>query len=185
LFPVYVTIMQWGNEWTGLPAPPVDLLHKPCGHRTTARVVCGECGAEMTDTPAASIPLNLADVGAFLAASGLRLTEVTGQSVTGTLKLGPQHHTPWGIVHGGVYTTAIESAASAGATAAVAERGQFAVGVHKSDFLRSTKSATATLHATPVHQGRTQQLWDVTITDQDGHQLARGALRLQNVDARR
>jgi 1,4-dihydroxy-2-naphthoyl-CoA hydrolase len=140
----------------------------------------------MTDTPAVPIPLNLADVSAFLAASGLRLTEVTGQSVTGTLELGPQHHTPWGIVHGGVYTTAIESAASVGATAAVAERGQIAVGVHNStDFLRSTKSATATLHATPVHQGRTQQLWDVTITDQDGHQLARGALRLQNVDARR
>ena len=49
LFPIYVAIMQWGNEWTGLPAPPVDLLHKPCGHRTTARVVCGECGAEITD----------------------------------------------------------------------------------------------------------------------------------------
>jgi DNA-binding HxlR family transcriptional regulator len=49
LFPIYVAIMQWGNEWTGLPAPPVDLLHKPCGHRTTARVVCAECGAEITD----------------------------------------------------------------------------------------------------------------------------------------
>ena len=33
LFPVYVALMQWGNEWTGLAAPPVDLLHKPCGHR--------------------------------------------------------------------------------------------------------------------------------------------------------
>ena len=68
----------------------------------------------MTDTPAVPIPLNLADASAFLAASGLRLTEVTGHSVTGTLELGPQHHTPWGIVHGGVYTTEIESAATAG-----------------------------------------------------------------------
>lgn len=140
----------------------------------------------MTNTPAAPIPMNLADVSAFLAASGLRLTEVTGRSVTGTLELGAQHHTAWGIVHGGVYTTAIETAASVGATAAVAERGQIAVGVHNStDFLRSTKSATATLHATPVYQGRTQQLWDATITDQDGRQLARGSLRLQNVDAPR
>jgi DNA-binding HxlR family transcriptional regulator len=49
LFPIYVAMIQWGNEWTGLPAPPVDLLHKPCGHRTTARVVCTECGAEITD----------------------------------------------------------------------------------------------------------------------------------------
>jgi len=47
LFPVYTALMQWGNEWTDLPAPPVELLHKPCGHRTTPRVVCGECGEEL------------------------------------------------------------------------------------------------------------------------------------------
>src|SRR5205807_4083303 len=43
LFPVYAALMQWGNEWTDLPAPPVDLLHKPCGHRASARVVCSHC----------------------------------------------------------------------------------------------------------------------------------------------
>ena len=140
----------------------------------------------MADTTAAPMPANLEDASAFLTAAGLRFTEVSGHGVTGTLELGPQHHTPWGIVHGGVYTTAVESAASVGATAAVAERGQVAVGVHNStDFLRSTQSTSATVRATPVHQGRTQQLWDVTITDQDGNQLARGSLRLQNVDARR
>ena len=47
LFPVYVALMQWGNEWTGLPAPPVDLLHKPCGHRVGARVVCSDCGQDI------------------------------------------------------------------------------------------------------------------------------------------
>ena len=140
----------------------------------------------MTDTTGVPIPTNLEDASAFLAASGLHLTEVSGQGVTGTLELGPQHHTPWGIVHGGVYTTAVESAASVGASAAVAARGQIAVGVYNStDFLRSTQAGSATVRAMPVHQGRTQQLWDVTITDQDGHQLARGSLRLQNINARR
>jgi DNA-binding HxlR family transcriptional regulator len=47
LFPVYVALMQWGNEWTGLPAPPVELLHKPCGHRVGVRVVCSECGQDI------------------------------------------------------------------------------------------------------------------------------------------
>ncbi|SIR90447.1 winged helix-turn-helix transcriptional regulator [Williamsia sterculiae] len=49
LFPVYVAMMEWGNHWTGLTAPPVDLLHKPCGHRMHARVVCSECGEEISD----------------------------------------------------------------------------------------------------------------------------------------
>jgi DNA-binding HxlR family transcriptional regulator len=47
LFPVYSALMQWGNEWTGLHAPPVELLHKPCGRRTTVRVVCSECGEDI------------------------------------------------------------------------------------------------------------------------------------------
>jgi DNA-binding HxlR family transcriptional regulator len=47
LFPVYAALMQWGNEWTDLPAPPVELLHKPCGERTTVRVVCSDCGEDI------------------------------------------------------------------------------------------------------------------------------------------
>jgi DNA-binding HxlR family transcriptional regulator len=47
LFPVYVALMQWGNQWTGLAAPPVDVLHKPCGHRVGVRVVCSECGRDI------------------------------------------------------------------------------------------------------------------------------------------
>jgi DNA-binding HxlR family transcriptional regulator len=47
LFPVYAALMQWGNEWTDLPAPPVDILHKRCGRRVTARVVCSNCGEDI------------------------------------------------------------------------------------------------------------------------------------------
>jgi DNA-binding HxlR family transcriptional regulator len=47
LFPVYTALMQWGNEWTDLPAPPVELLHKPCGQRTHVRVVCSACAQDI------------------------------------------------------------------------------------------------------------------------------------------
>src|SRR3954453_10769907 len=47
LFPAYTALMQWGNEWTDLPAAPVELLLKPCGHRTTVRVVCSECDQDI------------------------------------------------------------------------------------------------------------------------------------------
>ena len=131
-------------------------------------------------------PVDLASSSGFAAAAGFEPPEVSGTRVTGFVDLGPDHHTPWGVVHGGVYTTAVESAASIGASAAVADRGQFAVGVHNStDFVRSTTGGTATVRAVPVQQGRTQQLWDVTITDANGSLLARGSLRLHNLDLRR
>jgi acyl-coenzyme A thioesterase PaaI-like protein len=37
--------------------------------------------------------------------------------------------------------------------------------------------------ATPIHRGRRQQLWLVTITDADQRVVARGQVRLQNLPA--
>ncbi|WP_018334763.1 PaaI family thioesterase [Actinomycetospora chiangmaiensis] len=119
----------------------------------------------------------------FVVAAGLHVESVTGTRVVGRIDLGAQHHTPWGVVHGGVYTAAIESAASIGASAAVEDRGQFAVGVHNAtDFLRSATDGRVDVVAEPVQQGRVQQLWLVRVTrSEDGKELARGQVRLQNV----
>jgi len=123
--------------------------------------------------------------GRFLAAAGLELEELSGDRVLGHIELGPQHHTPWGIVHGGVYTTAVESAASLGASAAVRDQGMVAVGLtNTTHFVRSLRSGRATVIATPLNQGRTQQLWQVAITDEQGRLVAHGELRLQNIEAR-
>ncbi len=102
--------------------------------------------------------------------------------VVGSIDLGPDHHTPWGVVHGGAYTTAIESAASVGASLAVLDRGQFAVGLNNNtDFLRPFTGGRVRLVAEAIHQGATQQLWQATISRLDGKVIARGQVRLQNV----
>ena len=59
----------------------------------------------------------------FVKNAGLVLDAINGSKVAGHIDLTAAHHTPWGIVHGGVYATAVESAASIGATAAVVDRG--------------------------------------------------------------
>ncbi|HTS15064.1 MAG TPA: PaaI family thioesterase [Candidatus Sulfotelmatobacter sp.] len=137
----------------------------------------------MTDEVARG--LDLEHGSAFVTAAGLRLTHVAADRVEGYIDLGPEHHQPYGIVHGGVYAAAVETAGSVGATVAALARGQIAVGVHNAtDFLRSMSSGRVTVVAVPVQQGRTQQLWDVTLTDTEGRLVARGSLRLQNVDRR-
>ncbi len=132
--------------------------------------------------PAAEVNLSAEAATRFVAGAGLVVDSADGTRVAGHIDLGPDHHTPWGVVHGGVYTTAVESAASIGASLAVRDRGQFAVGVHNAtDFLRPATSGRAEVIAEPLQQGRVQQLWLVTITDERGKVLARGQLRLQNV----
>ncbi|ORI18208.1 PaaI family thioesterase [Rhodococcus sp. 1168] len=125
----------------------------------------------------------LATASEFVASAGLVVDEVSGTRVAGHIELTPEHFTPWGVVHGGVYTTAVESAASIGASEAVKGRGEFAVGVHNAtDFLRASKGGRIDVLAEPLQQGRIQQLWLVTITASDsGKALARGQVRLQNV----
>ena len=111
------------------------------------------------------------------------VTEVGGNRVAGHVELGPDQHTPWGVVHGGVYCTVIESAASIGASAAVLDRGQFAVGVNNNtDFVRPMTTGRIDVVAEPIQQGRTLQLWQVVLTRaDDGKLVARGQVRLQNV----
>ena len=120
--------------------------------------------------------------GAFVNAAGLQVDSVSPHRVAGHIDLDERHHTPWGIVHGGVYTTAVESAASIGASAAVADHGQVAVGLtNTTHFLRSVTAGRVVVEAVALNQGRTQQLWQVDVTDGSGKRLAHGEVRLQNV----
>lgn len=128
--------------------------------------------------------LDLSVASRFLATLGLVFDEITAGSVTGHLDLGPQHHSPWGRVHGGVYSTVVERAASVGASWAVVDRGQRAVGIHNAtDVFVSTTRGRADVHAEPIHQGPLQQVWTVLIVAAaDRTPLACGQLRLQNID---
>jgi uncharacterized protein (TIGR00369 family) len=58
------------------------------------------------------------------------------------------------------------------------------VGTNNStDFLRQAKPGdTITTTATPIHRGRSQQLWHLDSTNQDGKLIAQGQVRLANLD---
>ncbi|WP_199584232.1 PaaI family thioesterase [Blastococcus sp. TF02A-30] len=127
--------------------------------------------------------VDLTATSPFVAALKFDVAESTGTRVTGSVDLGPDQHTPWGVVHGGVYCSVVESAASIGASLAVQEKGEFAVGVNNNtDFIRSVGEGRVDVVAEPLQQSRTQQLWQVLLTRaEDGKLVARGQVRLQNV----
>jgi 1,4-dihydroxy-2-naphthoyl-CoA hydrolase len=121
--------------------------------------------------------------GSWLGALGFEIDELTGTRVTGHIEVTPEHYTPFGVAHGGVYATIVESTGSLGAAAAVRDRGQYAVGTHNStDFLRPVSEGRLEVVATAIAQGRVQQLWQVDFRRSDGKLVAQGRLRLQNID---
>ncbi|MDT7732846.1 MAG: 1,4-dihydroxy-2-naphthoyl-CoA hydrolase [Mycobacterium sp.] len=91
---------------------------------------------------------------------------------------------PMGIVHGGVYCSMVESLASVAAyTWKAANGGGSVVGVNNNtDFLRAIRGGVVYGTAIPIQRGRRQQLWQVTIVDADDRLVARGQVRLQNLE---
>lgn len=114
---------------------------------------------------------------------GLTYLDVGPDGARGRLVVHDRLLQPWGIVHGGVYCAIVESLASiAGYTWLSENGGGTVVGVNNNtDFLRAISSGTVHAASTPIHRGRSQQLWLTTITDDEDRVLARGQVRLQNL----
>jgi uncharacterized protein (TIGR00369 family) len=132
-----------------------------------------------------SVNPNLTTPSELMALLDIQFDERSPTRVTGSVAADERHHQPWGQVHGGLYATVVESFATTGAFEAVRDRGERAVGVANStDFLRPHSSGRLEVVAIPVHQGRTQQLWQVELRrPDDGKLVARGQVRLQNIPA--
>jgi DNA-binding HxlR family transcriptional regulator len=48
LWPVMVTLRQWGDEWVlGQGHEPVELFHQACGHTARAELTCSHCGERL------------------------------------------------------------------------------------------------------------------------------------------
>ena len=121
--------------------------------------------------------------GAFVRHLGVEFTELTPDRVVATWTARPELHQPYGIVHGGVHCSLVETLASVGAAAWLGDQGKV-VGVNNNtDFYRAVREGTLTSVATPLHRGRLQQVWVVETVDEDGRLAARGQVRLQNLSS--
>ena len=120
-------------------------------------------------------------------ALGLRIEELSPTRVVGYVDVDERHHQGYGIVHGGVWASVVESVGSHGAAMAAREiTGEMSVvGIANStDFLRPHRTGRVRVTGTPIQTGRTQQIWLVEIErEDDGKMVARGQLRVQNLPA--
>jgi len=122
--------------------------------------------------------------GGFNTLVGLVFDKVTVDEVVAHVPVTPQLTQPYGLVHGGVYATIVETLASSGAALSAMARGQTTVGLENStSFLRAIRSGTLIGTARPLHRGRTTQVWEVAITGDDGKLAATGRVRMLCLEA--
>jgi 1,4-dihydroxy-2-naphthoyl-CoA hydrolase len=124
----------------------------------------------------------LGAVDGFNEVLGTEFVEVTGDRVVLRCPVKPHLHQPYGIVHGGVYCSLVETAASVAAATWLGDKGNVVGVANHTNFIRATRDGSLTVTATPVQRGRRQQLWQVDIVDEDDRLVARGEVRLANLE---
>jgi uncharacterized protein (TIGR00369 family) len=117
----------------------------------------------------------------FIRHLGVELTEVSGDLVVARWQAGEHLHQPFGILHGGAHCSVVETLASVAAAVWLGDKGKV-VGVNNNtDFFRAVAEGALESRATPLHRGRSQQLWVVETRDAEDRLVARGQVRLQNL----
>ena len=112
---------------------------------------------------------------------GLRLEEASGDRVVAVLPVTADLHQNHGIVHSGVYSTAVEATASVGADLWLGAEGR-AVGLRNETAVRrAVRTGQLRIEATPLERGRDTQLWQVAITDERDRLVAHGRVLLMNL----
>jgi 1,4-dihydroxy-2-naphthoyl-CoA hydrolase len=127
-----------------------------------------------------TVKVELASVG-FIGVLGLELVKVTAEEVEAEWTIDERHLQPYGVVHGGVYCSVVETCCSIGAQLAAAP-GNMMVGVdNHTSFVRAAREGRLRARATPLHIGRRAQLWECVILDDSRRLIATGRLRLMSV----
>ena len=115
---------------------------------------------------------------------GIRVVRCGPDEVVLEYDIDERHTQPYGIVHGGMHCTVVESACSMGAAMAGAPRGQSVVGVENStSFIHAVRAGRVTVTARPLSRGRRSQLWQADARTDDGVLVASGRVRLLALDA--
>jgi uncharacterized protein (TIGR00369 family) len=113
---------------------------------------------------------------------GLRFLTVTAEECAVEWTVAEQHLQPHGIVHGGVHAGVIETVCSIAASISARTRGHTGTVVgleNHTSFIRAVRIGTVLRgRALPLTRGRTTQVWEAKITDQEDRLVARGTVRV-------
>ncbi len=97
----------------------------------------------------------------------IKLVSAEKEKVVATMPIGPNHRQQVGYLHGGVSVVLAESLASLGTVLNIDADKQMAFGLEiNANHLRPKRDGMLTGTATPIFRGRTTQVWEIKITDE-------------------
>jgi len=99
---------------------------------------------------------------------GIDLVEITAERVVATMPVDDRTRQPFGILHGGASVALAETVASLGGTMNVDIERFSVVGIEiNANHIRAKREGVVTGTAMPVHLGRSTQVWEIRIVDEE------------------
>jgi 1,4-dihydroxy-2-naphthoyl-CoA hydrolase len=97
---------------------------------------------------------------------GIEITEIGDDYLKASMPVDHRTHQPMGILHGGASVALAETIGSLAAQMCV-EPGHFCVGLEiNANHIRSARQGLVYGVATPIHIGRSTQVWNIRIADE-------------------
>ena len=117
--------------------------------------------------------MNDAAPSGFADEIGVEWLDLDPEGARARIAVDKRHLQPYGIVHGGVYSSLAESLTSAATHEAVKYGGKVAMGqASDTSYLRPITDGHVNALATARHRGATTWIWDVELSDDEGRVCA-------------
>lgn len=113
--------------------------------------------------------LNKLSKNTILEVLDIRITGVGEDYIEATMPVDKRTHQPYGILHGGASVVLAESLGSIAAVLTIDTEKFQCMGIEiNANHVKAVKSGLVTGRATPIHVGRTTQVWNIEIRNETG-----------------
>jgi uncharacterized protein (TIGR00369 family) len=107
--------------------------------------------------------------GTLMETLEIEYVAIDADSLTAKMPVSPKVHQPDGVLHGGATLALAESVGSAAAQVLMADKQVQIRGLELSgNHVKSVRSGYVWAKATVLHRGKTTQLWQIHVTDDQG-----------------
>jgi 1,4-dihydroxy-2-naphthoyl-CoA hydrolase len=114
---------------------------------------------------------------------GIEFTEVGADYICARMPVDRRTRQPFGLLHGGASVVLAETLGSIGANSSVDPQRQQCVGLEiNANHIRSVREGYVYGRAAPLHLGKTTQIWEIRITNEEGNLVCISRLTVAVLD---
>ena len=131
------------------------------------------------------IELNKMSAGTAVAHMGIEFTEFGPDWLSARMPVDQRTLQPFHLLHGGASVLLAESLGSCAGNLCLDAGKRYCIGQEiNANHLRAVRQGWVTGRASPIHLGRTSQVWEIRISDADGHLTCISRLTMAVLDHR-